>query len=69
MIKSIVFSQFTKFLDVIQVHLEKHDFEFVRLDGSMTPAQRDAALDTFNNSPNHSILLASLAVCSVGVHI
>jgi SWI/SNF-related matrix-associated actin-dependent regulator of chromatin subfamily A3 len=66
-IKTIVFSQFTKFLDVIQVHLQKHNFEFVRLDGSMTPAKRDAALDTFSNSPKHTILLASLAVCSVGV--
>ena len=66
-VKTIVFSQFTKFLDVIQVHLQKHNFEFVRLDGSMTPAKRDVALDTFHNSPKHTILLASLAVCSVGV--
>jgi SWI/SNF-related matrix-associated actin-dependent regulator of chromatin subfamily A3 len=62
-----VFSQFTKFLDVIQCHLVKKGFTFVRLDGSMTVAKRDIALNTFSTSPTHTIMLASLAVCSVGV--
>jgi SWI/SNF-related matrix-associated actin-dependent regulator of chromatin subfamily A3 len=67
-VKTIVFSQFTKFLDVIQCHLEKRGFTFVRLDGSMSLRKRDDALDTFSTSPKHTIMLASLGVCSVGVH-
>jgi SWI/SNF-related matrix-associated actin-dependent regulator of chromatin subfamily A3 len=66
-VKTIVFSQFTKFLDIIQLHLGKRGFKFVRLDGSMTPSKRDIALTTFSESPTHTIMLASLAVCSVGV--
>jgi SWI/SNF-related matrix-associated actin-dependent regulator of chromatin subfamily A3 len=66
-VKTIVFSQFTKFLDVIQCHLEKRGFTFVRLDGSMNVNKRDVALNTFSTSPKHTILLASLGVCSVGV--
>ena len=66
-VKTIVFSQFTKFLDIIQCHLEKRGFVFVRLDGSLSLRKRDDALDTFSTSPKHTIMLASLAVCSVGV--
>jgi SWI/SNF-related matrix-associated actin-dependent regulator of chromatin subfamily A3 len=66
-VKTIVFSQFTKFLDVIQCHLERRGFTFVRLDGSMSLRKRDDALDTFSTSPKHTIMLASLGVCSVGV--
>lgn len=66
-VKTIVFSQFTNFLDIIQFHLEKRGFKFVRLDGSMTVQKRDVALHTFSSSPTHTIMLASLAVCSVGV--
>lgn len=66
-VKTIVFSQFTKFLDVIEWHLKKHGFTYVRLDGSMTVHRRDLALDKFSTSRNHTIMLASLAVCSVGV--
>jgi SWI/SNF-related matrix-associated actin-dependent regulator of chromatin subfamily A3 len=52
---------------VIQIHLQKAGFEFVRLDGSRTPAQRDFALSTFANSEKHTVMLASLTVCSLGV--
>lgn len=65
--KTIVFSQFTKFLDIIQCHLQKNGFKFVRLDGTMNIRQRDAALDTFSSSAAHTIMLASLSVGSVGV--
>jgi SWI/SNF-related matrix-associated actin-dependent regulator of chromatin subfamily A3 len=66
-VKTIVFSQFTKFLDVVEHHLEKRGFVFVRLDGTMSLRKRDDALDTFSTSPKHTVMLASLAVCSVGV--
>ena len=66
-IKTVVFSQFTKFLDIIQIHLQKRGFKFVRLDGTMNLKQRDNALDMFSEEPKFTIMLASLAVCSVGV--
>ncbi len=66
-IKTVVFSQFTKFLNIIQIHLQKRGFKFVRLDGTMNLKQRDNALDLFSEEPKFTIMLASLAVCSVGV--
>ena len=66
--KTVVFSQFTKFLDIIECHLVKRGFDFVRLDGTMKVHQRDCALNTFSQSPTHTVMLASLAVCSVGVY-
>ena len=52
---------------MIQCHLQKRGYKFVRLDGSMNIRKRDDALDAFSTSPQHTIMLASLAVCSVGV--
>lgn len=66
-VKTVVFSQFTKFLDIIESQLKKRGWDFVRLDGTMNIHRRDSALDTFSTSPTHTIMLASLAVCSVGV--
>lgn len=68
-VKTIVFSQFTAFLDVIQCHLQKKRWKFVRLDGKMNLRQRDAALERFSSSPDHTIMLASLSVCSVGLNL
>jgi DNA repair protein RAD16 len=43
-IKSIVFSQFVNFLDLIQWRLNRAGFRCCRLDGRMGPAQRDAVI-------------------------
>ncbi|KAI9469906.1 MAG: SNF2 family N-terminal domain-containing protein [Benjaminiella poitrasii] len=43
-IKSIVFSQFVNFLDLVYWRLSRAGFECIRLDGTMTPDQRDAAI-------------------------
>ncbi|KAF2645809.1 hypothetical protein P280DRAFT_417930 [Massarina eburnea CBS 473.64] len=67
--KTIIFSQWTRFLDALQPHLTAAGFTYTRIDGSMTAIQRDAALETFDNSPECTILLASLAVCSVGLNL
>lgn len=41
---SIVFSQFVNFLDLVYWRLSRAGFECIRLDGTMTPGQRDAAI-------------------------
>ena len=35
----------------------------------MNLRQRDAALETFSSSPEYTIMLASLSVCSVGLNL
>ncbi|KAK0621623.1 SNF2 family N-terminal domain-containing protein [Bombardia bombarda] len=67
--KVIIFSQWTSFLTVIQRQLEEAGHTYTRIDGSMNPAQRDAAIRALDFDPNTRILLASLSVCSVGLNL
>lgn len=67
--KTIVFSQWTSFLDLLQPQLATHNLKFTRIDGSMSATQRDTALDALDNEPSTTIMLASLAVCSVGLNL
>ena len=46
-IKSIVFSQFTSMLDLIQWRLKRAGFNTVKLLGSMSPQQRDNTIKHF----------------------
>ncbi|KIR73957.1 DNA repair protein RAD16 [Cryptococcus deuterogattii CA1014] len=47
-IKSLVFSQFVSFLDLIAFRLQRAGFNICRLEGGMTPQQRDATIQHFN---------------------
>lgn len=67
--KTIVFSQWTSFLDLLQPHLISNGIKFTRIDGSMSAIQRDAALDQFDHDAGTTVMLASLAVCSVGLNL
>jgi len=67
--KTVVFSQWTSFLDIVQRQLLEHGFKFTRLDGTMNVAKRDEAISSLTNDPECAIMLASLAVCSVGLNL
>lgn len=67
--KTIIFSQWTAFLDLLSPHLQSAGFKFTRIDGSMSALQRDASLQTFDNDAATTIMLASLSVCSVGLNL
>lgn len=67
--KTIIFSQWTSFLDLIQVHLASAGYKYTRIDGSMSAVARDASLDALDNDPETTIMLASLSVCSVGLNL
>lgn len=62
-IKSIVFSQFVSFLDLIHWRLRKQGFYCVKLDGRMSPEQRDAVIKSFMTVPQVTVFLVSLKVC------
>lgn len=67
--KTVIFSQWTTFLNIIQHQLHTHNYTFTRIDGTMGPAARDAALNALEHDPKCTIMLASLAVCSVGLNL
>ena len=46
--KSIVFSQFVNFLDLIAYRLQKAGFSVCRLEGTMSPQARDATIQYFS---------------------
>jgi SWI/SNF-related matrix-associated actin-dependent regulator of chromatin subfamily A3 len=67
--KVIIFSQWTSFLTVIQHQLQEAGYGYTRIDGSMSPNMRDAAIRALDHDPNTRIMLASLAVCNVGLNL
>lgn len=50
-IKTIVFSQWTRMLDLFELSLNEHCIQYRRLDGSMSLAARDRAVREFNTDP------------------
>lgn len=67
--KTIVFSQWTSFLDIIEPQLNLRGIVFTRIDGKMSSIKRDAALNRLTNEPECTVMLASLNVCSVGLNL
>ncbi|CEM22822.1 unnamed protein product [Vitrella brassicaformis CCMP3155] len=67
--KCVVFSQFTKFLDIIQRGLQDRRVPFVRLDGKMTKDRRQAAINSFDNDPHIRIFLVSLKAGGLGLNL
>ncbi|KAI9754734.1 MAG: rRNA-binding ribosome biosynthesis protein utp25 [Chaenotheca gracillima] len=67
--KVVIFSQWTSFLNILQRQLDKYQFKYTRLDGTMSAKSRDAAMVALETDPECTIMLASLAVCSVGLNL
>ena len=67
--KTVVFSQWTSFLNLVEPHLKNHGIGYARIDGSMPSNKRDDSIKALTNDPNCKVLLASLSVCSVGLNL
>ncbi|PWY70250.1 SNF2 family helicase [Aspergillus heteromorphus CBS 117.55] len=67
--KTVVFSQWTSFLNLIEPHLQRHGIGYARIDGKMSSTNRDNSTHRFSTDPSCSVLLASLSVCSVGLNL
>lgn len=68
-IKSVVFSQFTTFLDLIEPALSRDNISFLRFDGSMPQKQRAAVLSEFASRKRGVVLLLSLRAGGVGLNL
>ncbi|GME78324.1 unnamed protein product [Ambrosiozyma monospora] len=67
--KSIVFSQFTSMLDLVEWRLKRAGFETCKLQGSMTPVQRDATIQHFMKNPSVEVFLVSLKAGGVALNL
>ncbi|KAI2471028.1 P-loop containing nucleoside triphosphate hydrolase protein [Annulohypoxylon bovei var. microspora] len=68
-VKSVIFSTWTGMLDRIGKALSDNAFEYQRLDGTKSLAQRRHALEDFRANPSCTVLLASLGSAAVGLDL
>ncbi|ESK91914.1 dna repair protein rad5 [Moniliophthora roreri MCA 2997] len=67
--KTIIFSQFTSMLDLIQPFLRDRGWRFVRYDGTMKPPEREATLRTIKSDPDVRVILISFKAGSTGLNL
>ncbi|QNQ01433.1 YALIA101S02e22848g1_1 [Yarrowia lipolytica] len=68
-IKSIVFSQFTSMLDLVEWRLRRAGFQTVKLQGNMSPTQRQNSIKYFMENPQVEVFLVSLKAGGVALNL
>ncbi|KAL9090253.1 MAG: hypothetical protein Q9159_002058 [Coniocarpon cinnabarinum] len=67
--KTIIFSQFTSFLDLLEIPVAERKWSYVRYDGSMNAKERHEAVETFSSHPDCNIMLISLKAGNAGLNL
>ena len=68
--RAVVFSQFTSFLDLIEVVLRRERFAFHRFDGEMSVKKKAAAVEEFTRpSRSGKVFIVSLKAGGVGLNV
>ena len=66
--KTVVFSQFSRFLDILEHHLTDGGLRFTRLDGSMSRDVRADNLRAFHQQASIKVLLTTLKSGGMGLN-
>lgn len=67
--KSVVFSQWTTNMDLLQMALEYEGIIYTRLDGKMTRLARTRAMDSFRDDPATQVILVSITAGGLGLNL
>ncbi|KAB8079502.1 SNF2 family N-terminal domain-containing protein [Aspergillus leporis] len=67
--KTIIFSQFTSLLDLLEVPIMRQGWGYRRYDGSMKPADRNSAVLDFTDNIDCRIMLVSLKAGNSGLNL
>ncbi|PKA47899.1 Putative SWI/SNF-related matrix-associated actin-dependent regulator [Apostasia shenzhenica] len=67
--KAIVFSQWTRMLDLLEVCLRDSCILYRRLDGTMSVSARERAVKDFNTLPEITVMIMSLKAASLGLNM
>lgn len=67
--KTLIFSQFTSFLDLVEVPLTQKRIRYQRYDGSMKMDERADAVNAFMDDPEQNIMLVSLKAGNAGLNL
>ncbi|CAK9311503.1 unnamed protein product [Citrullus colocynthis] len=68
-VKTIVFSQWTSMLDLVEMSLNEACIQYRRLDGTMSLVSRDRAVKDFNSDPEIPVMLMSLKAGNLGLNM
>ena len=67
--KILIFSQFTKVLNIIGERLQEENISYLYLDGKTEPKERVKLVDKFNNSGESRVFLISLKAGGTGLNL
>ena len=67
--KTIIFSQFTSLLDLLEIPIRRKGWRYHRYDGSMGAADRNRAVLDFSDNPSCNIMLVSLKAGNSGLNL
>ncbi|MCJ1246954.1 hypothetical protein MMC30_004165 [Trapelia coarctata] len=67
--KTIIFSQFTSLLDLLEIPINRKDWNYRRYDGSMSASHRNDAVVDFNKLNSCKIMLVSLKAGNSGLNL
>ncbi|RYP49271.1 hypothetical protein DL768_004994 [Monosporascus sp. mg162] len=67
--KSVIFTYWTKMLNLVEQALKKHGFNFKRMDGQTRLQDRAEALRLFKEDPECTIFLATIGSAGEGVNL
>ncbi|XP_023943234.2 DNA excision repair protein ERCC-6 [Bicyclus anynana] len=67
--RTLLFSQSRAMLCLLEQHLQKHEFKYLKMDGSVTVSQRQSLIKTFNENPEYLVFLATTRVGGLGVNL
>ncbi|KAK9472019.1 SNF2 family N-terminal domain-containing protein [Dipodascopsis tothii] len=67
--KTIIFSQFTTMLDMIEPFMVGAGLKYARYDGSMKPLHRNKSLEALKTDPDVAVLLCSLKCGALGLNL
>lgn len=67
--KSVVFSQWTGLLNLLEPHLKEAQLQFTRLDGSLTLQARQTVVTRFRSDKRVAVMLMSLKAGGVGLDL
>ncbi|ANQ06679.1 Atp-dependent helicase [Plasmodium coatneyi] len=67
--KCLLFTQFIKMLDILEVFLNHLNYTFIRLDGSTKVEQRQKIVTKFNNDKSIFLFISSTRSGSIGINL
>ncbi|KAJ6039603.1 Helicase C-terminal [Penicillium canescens] len=68
-VKSLIFTYWTKMLDLLEMELRTQNFRFQRIDGQKSLQDRAMALEIFHKDPTCTVMIASIGSVAEGIDL